>query len=79
MRKKITVTAVIVLFLIMLISIKTELKDGGTIKYSAILYGITKCHSMFTKDGVDGYNIGTEVRILFFNVYDDVKFVPDEQ
>lgn len=79
MRKKITVTAVIVLFLIMLIPIKTELKDGGTIKYSAILYGITERHSIYTKDEVDGYNIGTEVRILFFNVYDDVKFVPNEQ
>ncbi len=78
MRKKTIVTAVIVLVLIMLIPIKTELKDGGTVSYSAILYGITKRHSMHIKDGVNGYDIGIEVRILFFEVYNDVKFVPNK-
>ena len=79
MKKKIKVISIIILLFIMLIPIKMECDDGGTVVYSAILYGITKCHSMFTKDGVDGYNIGTEVRILFFDVYDDVEFVPNEQ
>lgn len=76
MRKKITITAVIVLLLIMLVPIKAECDDGGTVVYQAVLYGITECHSLYTKDGVDGYYIGTEVRILFFDVYDAVEFVP---
>lgn len=76
MIKKITIIAVIVLLFIMLVPIKTELKDGGTVKYSAILYGITKRHSLDMKDGKSGYYIGTKFRILFFDVYDDVKFVP---
>ena len=78
MRKKITVISVIVLLLIMILPIRIEIKDGGTVSYSAILYGITKRHSMYTKDGVNGYDIGTEVRILFFEVYNDVEFVPGE-
>lgn len=50
-------------------------KDGGTVIYDAVLYGITKQHSI--AEG-SGYNIGTIVRILWFEVYDDVRFVPDE-
>ena len=78
MKKKITVISVIILLFIMLIPVKMECDDGGTVNYSAILYGITKRHSMYTKDGLNGYDIGTEVRILFFEVYNDVEFVPGE-
>lgn len=76
MRKKITVTAVIVLLLIMLIPIKMECDDGGTVVYQAVLYGITERHSLDMEDGKYGYYIGTEVRVLLFDVYDDVEFVP---
>lgn len=78
MRKKHLLIGIIIL-VIMLIPIKTELKDGGTKIYNAVLYGITKEHSMTTEDNtVNGqfcYNIGTRIRILWFEVYDDTEFV----
>ena len=79
-KKKIGIIAVLAVLIIMLIPITSHIKDGGTVKYNAILYGITKHHSEYiSPNGKDGYNIGTTVRILWFDVYDNVKFVPLEE
>lgn len=79
-KKKIGIIAVLAVLIIMLFPIKSQYKDGGTVKYNAILYGITKHHSIYfvPGDSKDGYNIGTTVRILWFDVYDNVKFVTME-
>lgn len=79
-KKKIGIIAVLAVLIIMLIPKVAIYKDGGTVKYNAILYGITKHHSIYFDPGSpkDGYNIGTTVRILWFDVYDNVKFVPTE-
>ncbi|MDE6519068.1 MAG: hypothetical protein K2K91_01210 [Ruminococcus sp.] len=78
-RKKIGIIAVLAVLIIMLIPIKSQYKDGGTVKYNAVLYGITKHHAIYSErnspSGKVGYNIGTTVRILWFDVYDNVKFV----
>ena len=82
-RKKIGIIAVLAVLIIMLIPIKSQYRDGGTVKYNAILYGITKHHAIYSErnspSGKVGYNIGTTVRILWFDVYDNVKFVPLEE
>lgn len=82
-RKKIGIIAVFAVLIIMLIPIKSQYLDGGTVKYNAVLYGITKHHSIYyelnSPNGKNGYNIGTTVRILWFDVYDNVKFVPMEE
>lgn len=78
-KKKIGIIAVLAVLIIMLIPIKSHIKDGGTVKYNAILYGITKHHEMISSpNGKYGYNIGTTVRILLFDVYDNVEFRPME-
>ena len=50
--------------------------------YKAVFYGVTKEHSiisdLISPTGENGYNIGTRVRILWFEVYNDVEFVPRE-
>lgn len=75
--KRLIIIATIVLFIVLLFPIPKYYKDGGTVEYSAILYSVEKAHSISVE--CDGYNIGTRVRILFWVVYDDVEFVPNEK
>lgn len=53
--------------------------DGGTEIYTAALYRVTLQHTMHWEGETFGYLTGTKVRILFFDVYDDVQFVPSEE
>lgn len=79
-KKKIIIILLIAIAVIAaLIPFRVEYKDGGSVAYTAILYGVMHRHSMNTYNDVWGYNIGTEVRFLFFKVYDDVVFVPNEK
>lgn len=78
-RKALTILAVI-LAAVLLIPFPIYYKDGGTVDYQAVLYTVRKEHSI--ADGPlhdeEGYYIGTRVRVLFWTVYDDVRFVPDK-
>lgn len=79
-RKVITVIAFVIAALL-LVPVPLFYKDGGTVSYEAVLYGVTKQHSISDgpiNEGKRGYDVGTIVRILWFDVYDDVEFVPDE-
>lgn len=77
--KRIVVVAAVVLAVLLLVPIPRFYKDGGTVEYKALLYSVTKQHSIdYTEDG-SGYDIGTIVEIFGFRVYDDVRFVYDEQ
>lgn len=73
MKKRIKAIIIIIMCAIFLIPFPSWYKDGGTVEYNAILYSIRKVHSIQAK----GYDIGTQVRILFWTVYDDVRYVPD--
>ncbi|MCM1506724.1 MAG: hypothetical protein NC177_06270 [Ruminococcus flavefaciens] len=75
--KKFRIIIPLIVALILLVPVKVGYKDGGTIKYNALLWGVTKHHSItFDSDGNYGYNTGTTVRILCFDIYSDYpKFV----
>ena len=73
MKKWIKVVIIIIICAIFFIPIRTVYKDGGTVVYRAILYSVGKIHSVQPQ----GYSIGTRVRFLFWTVYDDVEFVPN--
>lgn len=65
--------------MVLLVPIPVHYKDGGTVSYNAVLYSVTKVHSMTARNGADGkfeegYEVGTRVRVLIFPVYDDVFF-----
>lgn len=78
MKKRFIIISVIVLLVILLFPIKQRLKDGGTIEYNAVLYSVIKEHSITVSEqgeGEMGYNVGTRIRIFFFEVYNDVEFV----
>ena len=81
MKKKILkIICWILVALVLLIPIPVHYKDGGTVSYNAVLYSVTKVHSLIARNGADGefeagYEVGTRVRVLIFPVYDDVKEV----
>lgn len=84
MKKKImTVICLVLVALILLVPIPVHYKDGGTVSYNAVLYSVTKVHSItsrYTDNGEleMGHEVGTRVRVLIFPIYDDVKAVYEE-
>lgn len=84
MKKKIiTVICLVLVALVLLVPIPLRYKDGGTVKYSALLYSVTNVHSIITQyvaegEYKDGYEVGTIVRVLGFEVYNDVQAVFEE-
>lgn len=61
---------------LLLVPFPVGYKDGGTVKYRAALYCVTKQHSIAYDplEQKDGYDIGTTVEIFGFEVYNDVKY-----
>lgn len=83
MKKKILkMVCWILVALVLLVPIPLHYKDGGTVKYSALLYSVTNVHSIVTQYVADGeykngYEVGTIVRVIGFEVYNDVREVLD--
>ena len=71
MNKKRIRIAIIIIALILLFPFPISYKDGGTVKYQAILYSITDYHAL---RGVDGYDTGIEIKILGITVYENTTF-----
>ena len=69
MKKKIIVIFIILL-IVLLIPIRLQAKDGGTVEYRAVLYSVSNVHRI--KDE-NTYYEGTIVKILGIEVYNNVK------
>lgn len=66
------VLIVIAIIVIACIPVKQRIKDGGSIRYQAILYSVTKVHEM--PHEVDGdYITGIRINILGIPVFDNTK------
>lgn len=70
--KKMIIIGIILAILILLVPIPMRLKDGGSIKYKALLYSITKVHR-FNIESETGYENGIEIEILGMQIYNNVK------
>ncbi len=67
---------VVIILLILLFPIKYQLKDGGTVEYKALLYKVSKVHSLTSVEEMENekyYNEGIILEILGFEIYNDVK------
>lgn len=74
MKKKIVTIVIIIIALILLFPIPMRLKDGGSIRFQALLYSVTKYHKLsHTVEG--GYIDGIGIEILGMEVYNNT----DEQ
>ncbi|MCR5805744.1 MAG: hypothetical protein K6G68_01785 [Oscillospiraceae bacterium] len=76
MKKRVKVIIIVLICAVLFIPVPAWYLDGGTVKFTALTYSVTKQHSICSGEQGYGYNAGTRVRILFWTVYDDVKFVP---
>ena len=71
MKKKFfVVIAIIVVLVILLTPIRMNLKDGGSVRYKALVYEVTIIHQLAPEvDGVKPYIDGFEIKILGMTVY----------
>lgn len=72
MKKAIIIIVAVVIMAILLIPVPLHLKDGGTVVYQAILYSVSDVHSL-NPDKPDGYDDGTIIKILGFEIYNNVE------
>ncbi|WP_455258461.1 hypothetical protein [Peptoniphilus asaccharolyticus] len=64
---------IIGLFLLaMLIPIPINLKDGGSVRYRAAIYEVTRLH-ILDLNSKTGYRDGLEIKILGHTIYMSVK------
>lgn len=70
MKKKLIAIAVIIALLILLFPRIYLVKDGGTIEYKALVYDVYDVHRM----DVEGYYEGIIIKILGFEIFDNVKY-----
>lgn len=76
MKKKATIIICVLLAIILLFPIPSQLKDGGTVEYRAILYKVYVVHSFATREEQEKgkeFNEGIIVDILGFEVFNNVK------
>ena len=75
MHKKIIIILTVLVLLILIVPIPKHLKDGGSVEYNAILYKVTKVHSLknIKEDSKGKYEEGLIIQILGFEVYNNVK------
>lgn len=76
MKKKVIIVMISVVLLVLLVPIPMHLKDGGTVEYRALLYKVSKVHSLISveeKEKGKMYNEGIIIKILGFEIYNNVK------
>lgn len=72
MKKKVKIIILVVVMLILLTPIRMNLKDGGSVRYKALLYEVTKIHQLDLvedDDRVKPYIEGLEIKILGMRIY----------
>lgn len=76
MKKKVIIIVVVIALLILLFPIPVHKKDGGTVEYTALLYKVSKVHSLTTLEEMENgktYNEGIIIEILGFEIYNNVE------
>lgn len=69
-RKWWSIAAAVVLAAVLLVPVRVNLKDGGSVRYRALLYEVTKIHQLAPEEkGVKPYIDGFEVKLLGWTVY----------
>ena len=69
MKKKTKIIIVVLIVLVLLISIPTRYKDGGSVRYRAVLYDITKYHQL-DLESKTGFREGWTIKILGISILD---------
>ena len=72
MKQKIIIAVCILVAIVLLIPIPMRMKDGGTVKYQAVLYSVSDVHCLAPSAG-SGYEEGLIIEILGKQVFNNVK------
>ncbi|MDE6141969.1 MAG: hypothetical protein K2G03_05140, partial [Bacilli bacterium] len=62
MKKKVIIISIVVVLLILLFPIRTQLKDGGTVEYKALVYKVSKVKKLISIEEME-----KEVKIKEYN------------
>lgn len=76
MKKKIIIAAIIIITFVLLFPVKSQLKDGGTVEYRALLYKISKVHRLVLREDMEKkkqYDDGMIIEILGIEVFNNVQ------
>ena len=79
-RKRVLAIVLALVLVLLLIPIKTDYLDGGTVKYSAVLWQVEDLHRIVSLDnGEMGWLVGPRVTLLcgLITVYDGTRMVAD--
>lgn len=68
-KKTLIIIIVSVVLLIMLIPVKLQYKDGGTVEYKSLSYSITDYHALTDREGV--FLRGKEIKLFGITVYEN--------
>lgn len=73
MKKRKRIIICVLLAILLLIPIPLRLKDGGTVKYQALLYSVSKVHRLAPPEAEKEYEEGMIIEILGMEIYNDVE------
>lgn len=71
-KKKIFIFIGAILFLILVFPVRIVYQDGGSVKYKALVYSVTKHHKIaFETEG--GYKTGLTIQVLGHTIYEKIN------
>ena len=70
--KKIITVICILLVIALLLPVPMRMKDGGTVKYQALLYSVSDVHRL-APTAESGYEEGIIIEILGVQIFNSVK------
>ena len=71
MKKKIVIIICVLLAIALLFPIPLRMKDGGTVKYQAVLYSVSDVHRLAPSED-SGYEDGIIIEILGIQIFNNV-------
>ena len=74
MKKKKVIVMMTLLLIVLLFPVPLRMKDGGTVKYQAIIYSISDVHQLTEPTG---YKEGLIIEILGIEIYNNVDTKAD--
>ena len=76
MKKKFIILICVLFTVVLLFPIQLQLKDGGTVEYTSLLYKISDVHSIATTEEIEKgkmFKEGIIIEVLGLEIFNNVK------
>ena len=77
MKKKVSTTVCILMSALLLIPIPLRLRDGGTVKYQAVLYSVSDVHRLTSTEKDVSLETGLIIKIIGIEVFNNVAIATE--